>query len=263
MSSKEENSDFTYLGKRIDKALKYVKTNKPDLIEWFKEYIEDPYLNMIYGELELEEEDYTFDYLDSLLDDIEEKFNVTFETKQNMNQENLRLQMLSGIITEGEYKAKLEENTTKESLNENFVGMEMVGNIFDRERSDYELAFEHFTKGKIMNEGDDGLEDLIDWAQTKLWGDYDYDESEVEKMSPQKLYSELENLIYKNDPDYPKFKEFESMVNEEIEEETMKEGVSKDDEKLYLAFIKAANFLKGGGSDTEAWEMMWDEYPYM
>jgi hypothetical protein len=33
-----------------------------DLIEWFKEYIEGPYLNMIYGELELEEEDYTFDY---------------------------------------------------------------------------------------------------------------------------------------------------------------------------------------------------------
>lgn len=246
-----------------------------------------------------------------------------------MNKETLRMQMLSGVITESEYKAKLEEsstkeslkdlvkeenkeddyyihnesdefeevytvkrysggfsksfndyeqareyiknlrqnlrqNSTKESLNENFVGMGMVGNIFDREKTDYELAFEHFTKGKMINESDDDLEDLIDWAQTKLWGDFDYDEYEVKKMPPQKLYSELENLIYKNDPDYPKFKEFESMLKGTlVKEETMQEGVSKDDEKLYLAFIKAANFLKGGGSDTEAWEMMWDEYPYM
>jgi hypothetical protein len=118
-----------------------------------------------------------------------------------MDKEQLRMQMLSGIITEGEYKAKLEENTTKESLNENFVGMGMVGNIFERDKTDYEIAFEHYSKS--------------------------------------------------------------GTVNEEMEEETMKEGVSKDDEKLYLAFIKAANFLKGGGSDGEAWEMMWDEYPYM
>jgi hypothetical protein len=61
------------------------------------------------------------------------------------------------------------------------------------------------------------LEDLIDWAQTKLWGDFDYDEYEVKKMSPQKLYYELENLIYSSDPDYIKFKKFESMVNEEVE----------------------------------------------
>jgi hypothetical protein len=81
-------------------------------------------------------------------------------------------------------------------LNENFVGMGMVGNIFDREKTDYELAFEHFAKGIPLNE--------------------------------------------------------------EIEEE-----ISRNNEKLHLAFIKAANFLKGGGSDVEAWKMMWDEYPYM
>jgi hypothetical protein len=108
--------------------------------------------------------------------------------------------MLSGIISESEYKAKLEEkdhmdengsykfviiktpggkygiakvskhdnrfgkyskhfrtkeeaeewvekqNSEKESLNENFVGTGMVGNPFEREKTDYELAFEHFTK---------------------------------------------------------------------------------------------------------------------
>ena len=139
-----------------------------------------------------------------------------------MNKEILRMQMLSGIITESEYKAKLKKNKSplnenlkfsqiekdrkyfattnfgifkkgdevfvdtvrnlgnevvielsnnkeqsdsikgdledevkvfdndiKESLNENFVGMEMVGNIFDREKTDYEIAFEHFTKGGL------------------------------------------------------------------------------------------------------------------
>jgi hypothetical protein len=41
---------------------------------------------------------------------------------------------------------------TSESLNENFVGLGMVGNIFDREKTDYEIAFEHFTKGTSLNE---------------------------------------------------------------------------------------------------------------
>jgi hypothetical protein len=142
-----------------------------------------------------------------------------------MNKEILRMQMLSGIITESEYKAKLKKNKSplnenlkfsqiekdrkyfattnfgifkkgdevfvdtvrnlgnevvielsnnkgksdsikgdledevevfdndmKESLNENFVGMGMVGNIFDREKTDYEIAFEHFTKSTSLNE---------------------------------------------------------------------------------------------------------------
>jgi hypothetical protein len=79
-----------------------------------------------------------------------------------MNKETLRMQMLSGIITEGEYKTKLEElnNTeSKESLNENFVGIGAINNIFDREKSDYEIAFEHFIKGTSLNEE---MEDKIE-----------------------------------------------------------------------------------------------------
>jgi hypothetical protein len=145
-----------------------------------------------------------------------------------MNKEIIRMQMLSGIITEGEYKAKLKKNKSplnenlkfsqiekdrkyfattnfgifkkgdevfvdtvrnlgnevvielsnnkeqsdsikgdledevevfdndmKESLKENFVGMGMVGNIFDREKTDYEIAFEHFSKGKMNEEIDE------------------------------------------------------------------------------------------------------------
>ena len=72
-----------------------------------------------------------------------------------MTNEQLRMQMLAGVITESQYKQKLEENKSpksKKSLKENFVGMGMVGNIFDREKTDYELAFEHFAKGGL-NEG--------------------------------------------------------------------------------------------------------------
>jgi dimeric dUTPase (all-alpha-NTP-PPase superfamily) len=73
-----------------------------------------------------------------------------------MTNEQLRMQMLSGIITEGEYKAKLEENkkSTKKSLKENFVGMGAINNPFiEREKTGYETAFEHFLGQKYeLNE---------------------------------------------------------------------------------------------------------------
>ncbi len=51
------------------------------------------------------------------------------------------------MSTEKERWAKLAglpESTDKQQLDENFVGMGMVGNIFDREKEQYEDAFEHF-----------------------------------------------------------------------------------------------------------------------
>jgi hypothetical protein len=96
-----------------------------------------------------------------------------------MDKEQLRMQFLSGIITEGEYKTKLEENTTKESLNENFVGMGMVGNIFERDKTDYEIAFEHFTKGKMNEEMDSniGKEELVN--KIKNLGDFGFTGDEI------------------------------------------------------------------------------------
>jgi hypothetical protein len=79
-----------------------------------------------------------------------------------MTNEQLRMQMLAGVITESQYKQKLEENKSpksKKSLKENFVGIGMVGNIFDREKTDYELAFEHFTKDGLNEEMEDEFED--------------------------------------------------------------------------------------------------------
>jgi hypothetical protein len=66
-----------------------------------------------------------------------------------MNKETLRMQMLAGVITESEYKAKLEEATQKDSLNEHYVaggivGIGAINQIPSREKANYETAFEHF-----------------------------------------------------------------------------------------------------------------------
>jgi hypothetical protein len=79
--NEESQSDLQYLGKRIDNALKYIKENEPDLIDWFKQNIEDPFLDITFGNLEIEQEDYIFDHLDILIDNLEEQFNTLFENK--------------------------------------------------------------------------------------------------------------------------------------------------------------------------------------
>jgi hypothetical protein len=93
-----------------------------------------------------------------------EKTNSLNETK--MTNEQLRMQMLSGIITESEYKTKLEES--KKPLNENFVGIGAINNPFlEREKTDYEMAFEHFTKGTSLNEEMEDEKDLEEIALEK------------------------------------------------------------------------------------------------
>ena len=68
-----------------------------------------------------------------------------------MTNETLRMQMLAGVITEGEYKAIINkeiEDAEKASLNESMiggiVGIGAINQIPPREKADYELAFEHF-----------------------------------------------------------------------------------------------------------------------
>ena len=69
-----------------------------------------------------------------------------------MDKETLRMQMLAGVITEGEYAAAINqevEETEKDSLNEHFVaggivGIGAINQIPSRAKADYEDAFEHF-----------------------------------------------------------------------------------------------------------------------
>ena len=66
-----------------------------------------------------------------------------------MNHEFLRMQKLSGVITEGEYNQKIEElNSTEsstETLNENVVGIGSVLNPYPTKAKEvYESAFNEF-----------------------------------------------------------------------------------------------------------------------
>ena len=85
-----------------------------------------------------------------------------------MDKETLRMQMLSGVITEGQYKEKLEElNSTeeKDSLNEHYVaggivGIGAINQIPSRVKADYEDAFEHFLSQKYsLNEMEKEVEE--------------------------------------------------------------------------------------------------------
>lgn len=82
MNLKEENlSDLVYLGRRIDNSLKYIKENESDLVKLFYQVVETPFIEILQGELDLEKEDYIFDHIDALMDDLEEQFNTIFENK--------------------------------------------------------------------------------------------------------------------------------------------------------------------------------------
>ena len=48
--------------------------------------------------------------------------------------------------------AGLPESTDKQQLDENFIGHQMVGNIFDREKEKYEDAFEYFLSERYEKE---------------------------------------------------------------------------------------------------------------
>jgi hypothetical protein len=79
-----------------------------------------------------------------------------------MTNETLRMQMLSGIITEGEYKAIIDkkiEEEEKASLNESMiggiVGVGAINQIPPRAKADYEMAFEHFLGERVENQNQD------------------------------------------------------------------------------------------------------------
>ena len=63
-----------------------------------------------------------------------------------MENEYQKMQRLAGVPV----------TKTKKQLDENFVGMPMVGNIFDRPKADYELAYEHYLGKLNENEVEEG-----------------------------------------------------------------------------------------------------------
>jgi hypothetical protein len=75
----EEISDLVYLGKRLDKVLKYLIDSKLELKDNFLKYINDYFLPIINGNITQEEEDYFFEEMDGAVDELEEIYSQIFE----------------------------------------------------------------------------------------------------------------------------------------------------------------------------------------
>ena len=68
--------------------------------------------------------------------------------------------------------AGLPKTTDKQQLDENFIGHQMVGNIFDREKEKYEDAFEYFLSEKYENKGSkidkENVDEALDQSRLDL-----------------------------------------------------------------------------------------------
>jgi hypothetical protein len=165
-----------------------------------------------------------------------------------MDKEQLRMQMLSGIITESEYKVKLAEIEAKEkeSLNEHYVaggivGLGAINQIPPREKADYENAFEHFLNQKYdLKENEDDMPEAPSHEETDANQVY---EEEVEDAfsSPkdtnpvvQGYLKQLTDMLNTQTDDMFDLKnlkyaidKFSNMVNDEIAKFEVEEGKEK------------------------------------
>jgi hypothetical protein len=92
-----------------------------------------------------------------------------------MTNEQLRMQMLAGVITEGEYRAIINKEIIEEdktSLNESMiggiVGIGAINQIPPRAKADYEMAFEHFLGERYQVKPNRERDDIIEEG---LFGD--------------------------------------------------------------------------------------------
>ena len=98
-----------------------------------------------------------------------------YNKTKNMNKETLRMQMLAGIITEGEYQAKMNENI---ELNDYLTGLFDSIDLGD----EYEEGPQSYTFEKI------------EWADEDLYGD------EAEMFEPAHEYISSRKTINIKDP---------------------------------------------------------------
>ena len=120
-----------------------------------------------------------------------------------MDKETLRMQMLAGVITEGQYKAKLEEATQKDSLNEHMiggiVGVGAINQIPATPKTDYEMAFEHFLGERYQIKPNRERDDIKDVNE---------EEEEMEGSSPEKrqmLLDKIHSLIPGREKEFLEF----------------------------------------------------------
>ena len=115
-----------------------------------------------------------------------------------MEKDTLRMQFLSGVITESEYKAIINkeiEDAEKDSLNESMiggiVGIGAINQIPPRAKADYETAFEHFLGKKYgLNEE---MEVMVDSNMLKSYFNELISLADDMEYTPE-MVDELKNL---------------------------------------------------------------------
>jgi hypothetical protein len=130
-----------------------------------------------------------------------------------MDKETLRMQMLAGVITEGEYAAAINqevENTEKDSLNEHYVAGGIVGigaitQIPSRAKADYEDAFEYFLSQKYsINEAEETSVDATsDKVEKEIKDEVEALVAGLDPKEKEQYKAELEklNITADTDPD--------------------------------------------------------------
>jgi hypothetical protein len=84
-SSQREISDLVWLGKRIDKVLAYLTKENSSLKEPFLEYIKEYFIPIVKGDGNQEDEDYYFEQMDNIIDELETLLSQIFETLLKTN----------------------------------------------------------------------------------------------------------------------------------------------------------------------------------
>jgi hypothetical protein len=75
----EEISDLVYLGRRLDKVLKYLTESNSEFKDAFLKYVDDYFLPIINSNITQEEEDYFFEEMDIVVDELEKMLSQIFE----------------------------------------------------------------------------------------------------------------------------------------------------------------------------------------
>ena len=150
-----------------------------------------------------------------------------------MSKEFKRMIELAGLPTP---EITTEENIT-ESLNENFVGIPAINNVFEREKTDYELAFEHFTKGTSILEDYDKSSQEMEEESLHQEESEELEEGNGLRVSPDNAVAYLENTLRsvwnrgvgKNDID------FQSMAQSIAQDLGLIEDLEEGNDDLYTA----------------------------
>jgi hypothetical protein len=119
-----------------------------------------------------------------------------------MDKETLRMQMLAGVITEGQYAAAINqeiENTEKDSLNEHMiggiVGVGAINQIPATPKTDYEMAFEHFLGERYQIKPNRERDDIKDINEVEASDMIDFVEQNFDTIKDNFYKSEKEIIM--------------------------------------------------------------------